>query len=209
MKDLKKLWAELDSSFDGPVITQKQLELKSRVDNPVSKLRSNFRANLIMAGLCSLLMGAIFIFFDGFWIRLLVGIILVGYAGAIWQTTWLYNRYLKNLYPDDDIRSYLKNLHKTITEGLRYQEIIAIFFYPVSLAAGYFLSLFERGETEAFFTEPFYWILLLVVIVVLTPLLYLLSKWLYNISFRKYLRKIEAILREIDGDVETKTRITE
>ncbi len=195
----------MDSSFEGPAITQKQLEIKSRVDNPVTKLRSNFRINLIMAVICSLIMGAIFILVDGFWVRLLVGIILVGYAGAIWQTTWLYNRYLKNLYPDEDIQSYLKNLHYTITEGLKYQEIIAIFFYPVSLAAGYFLSLYERDETEAFFTEPFYWVLLLVVIVVLTPLLFLLSRWLYNISFRKYLDKIEDTLNEIDEDIETKT----
>jgi hypothetical protein len=204
MDDLRKLWAEMGSVFDGPAITQKQLELKSRVDNPVSKLKSNFRVNLIMGVLCSLIMGAIFILADGFWVRFFVGIILVGYAGAIWQTTWLYNRYLKNLYPDENIRSYLKNLHKTITEGLKYQEIIAIFFYPVSLAAGYFLSLYERGETEAFFKEPFYWVPLLVVIVVMTPILFFLSRWLYNISFRKYLDKIEEILTEIESDDETK-----
>jgi len=100
-------------------------------------------------------------------------------------------------------------LHKTITEGLRYQEIIAIFFYPVSLAAGYFLSLYERGEAEAFFTEPFYWVLLLIVIIVMTPLLFLLSRWLFKIYFRKYLDKIEGILTEIESDDETNPFRTE
>lgn len=200
MDDLKKLWSDLDSVFDGPEITQRQLGLKSRVETPLTKLKSNFRTNLALAGVCTLIMAALFLMVDGFWVRLFIGIILVGYAGAIWQTTYLYNRYLKTLYPDEDIKSYLKTLHNSIKEGLRYQEIIAIFFYPVSLAAGYFLSLYERGETETFFTEPFLWGLLIVVIIVLTPLLFLLSRWLYNISFRTYLDQIEEVLNELETD---------
>lgn len=198
MDDFKKLWSEIDSSFDGPEITRMQLELKSRVDNPLSKLKSNFRLNLFLCLICSLIMATIFILMDGFWVRLLIGIILIGYAGAIWHTTFLYKRYLKNLFPDENIYSYLKNLNKTIQEGLWYQEIIAIFFYPVCLAAGYFLSLYERGEADNFFTDPAIWGSLAVVIVILTPLLYLLAKWLNKISFRKYLNNIEEILNEIE-----------
>ncbi len=200
MKDLKDLWAEMDPSFEGPEIKLKQLELKSLVETPLTKMRSNFRMNLVLAGISTLIMGTLFILVDGFWFRIMMGIILVGYAAIIWQTTYLYNRYLKNLYPDEDIKSYLKSLHKSIKEGLRYQELIAIFFYPVSLAAGYFLSLYERGEADAFFTEPFLWGLLLAVIIVLTPLLYLLSRWMYNVSFRSYLSRIEETLNELETD---------
>lgn len=198
MDELKKLWIEMDSSFEGPEITGKQLELKSRVDNPLSKLKSNFRLNLLLSILCALIMAMIFIMTDGFWVRLLIGIILIGYAGAIWHTIYLYKSYLENLFPDEDIYSYLKKLHKTIQEGLWYQEIIAIFFYPVCLAAGYFLSLYERGAADDFFTDPVIWGLLVVVIGILTPLLYLLAKWLNKISFRKYLDNIEEILNEIE-----------
>jgi len=200
MKDLKDIWAEMDHSFEGPEIKLKQLELKSQVETPLTKMRSNFRMNLVLAGISTLIMGSLFILVDGFWFRILMGTILVGYAAIIWQTTYLYNRYLKNLYPDEDIKSYLQGLHKSIKEGLRYQELIAIFFYPVSLAAGYFLSLYERGEADSFFTEPFLWGLLLVVIIVLTPLLYLLSRWMYNVSFRSYLNRIEETLNELEKE---------
>lgn len=141
MKDLKDIWAEMDPCFEGPEIKLKQLELKSRVETPLTKMRSNFRMNLVLAGISTLIMVTLFILVDGFWFRILMGTILVGYAAIIWQTTYLYNRYLKNLYPDEDVKNYLQGLHKSIKEGLRYQELIAIFFYPVSLAAGYFLSL--------------------------------------------------------------------
>lgn len=197
MKDLKDLWAEMEPTFEGPEITKKQLIVKSRVETPLTKMRSNFRMNLVLAGICGIIFVVLFLFVDGFWFRLLTGIILIGYVAIIWQTTYLYNRYLKNLYPDEDIISYLTNLHRSIKEGLKYQELIAIFFYPVSLAAGYFLSLYERGEAEAFFTEPFLWGLLIAVIIVLTPLLYLLSRWMYNVSFRTYLNQIEEILNEL------------
>lgn len=197
MDDLKKLWSELAPSFDGPRITQKQLELKSRVETPLKKMRSNFRMNLVLAGICGFIFVTLFFLVDGFWFRFFTGIILVGYVAVIWQTTYLYNRYLKNLYPDENIKNYLESLHKSIKEGLRYQELIAIFFYPVSLTAGYFLSLYERGEADVFFTEPFFWGLLLAVIIVFTPLLYLLSRWMYNVSFRTYLDQIEETLNEL------------
>lgn len=190
----------MDSAFDGPRITQTQLELKSRVETPLTKLRSNFRLNLVLANICGIIFIALFLFVDGFWFRFFTGIILIGYVAVIWQTTYLYNRYLKNLYPDENIKSYLESLHLSIKEGLRYQELIAIFFYPVSLAAGYFLSLYERGEAEAFFTESFFWGTLLLVIIVFTPLLYLLSRWMYNVSFRTYLDQIEEILNELELD---------
>lgn len=200
MDNLKNLWAEMSSSFDGPEITPNQLTLKSRVETPLAKMRSNFRMNLVLAGICGFIFVALFILVEGFWFRLLTGIILAGYAAITWQTTYLYNRYLKNLYPDEDIKNYLQGLHNSIKKGLKYQELIAIFFYPVSLAAGYFLSLYERGEAEAFFTEPFYWVLLLAVIIVMTPLLFLLSRWMYNISFRSYLNQIEEVLNELETE---------
>ena len=197
MDDLKNLWADMDASFEGPEITNRQLKLKSRVDMPLAKLQSNFRMNLVLAVICTALMAVLFYMSDGIWAQVLIGIIIIGYIAAIWQTTYLYNRYLKNLYPDEDIKSYLGTLHRSIKEGLKYQEIIAILFYPVSLAAGYFFSLYEQGEADTFFTDPVIWGALIGVILVMTPLLFLLSRWLYKITFRKYLDQIEEILTEL------------
>ena len=188
----------MDASFEGPEITNRQLKLKSRVDMPLAKLQANFRMNLVLAVICTALMAVLFYMSDGIWAQVLIGIIIIGYFVAIWQTTYLYNRYLKNLYPDNDVKSYLKTLHKSIKEGLKYQEMIAIFFYPVSLAAGYFFSLYEQGEADSFFTEPAIWGALILVILVMTPLLFLLSRWLYNITFRKYLDQIEGIINELE-----------
>lgn len=198
MDELKNLWAEMDANFEGPKITQQQLELKSRVDTPINKLKTNFMINLGLYCLSTLIMAVLFVWADGFWVRLLIGTIVIGYVVATWQTTYLYNRYLKNLYPDDDIKNYLSNLHKSIKEGLKYQEIVGLFFYPVALAAGYFLSLYQQGKTDTFFTDPVVWGALIAIIIVLTPLLFLLSRWLYNITFRKYLNQIESVLNELE-----------
>ena len=200
MDNLKNLWANLDPSFEGPEITKMQINLKSRVEMPLEKLRSNVRLNLAMGFICMIILGAVFVIFDGFWARVLLGIILFGYIGFIWQTIYLYRRYLQNLYPENDIKSYLKTLHYSLKAGLRYQELIAIFFYPVSLAAGFLLSLYEQGEIETLFSNPFLWGTLIAIIILITPLFYLLSRWLYKITFDKYLDQIEVVLNELKED---------
>jgi hypothetical protein len=56
----------MEGVFEGSEITPNQLELKSRVETPLVKMRSNFRMNLVLASLCGLIFVALFIFVDGF-----------------------------------------------------------------------------------------------------------------------------------------------
>lgn len=201
MEELNKLWQSIGKNNPTPEIDELQLHLKNASENPLKMLKKNFQANLAFAVLFTLMFIVLFILMDGIWVRLFTGILLIGYMLAIFQTIKAYRKYLNDVHADEQVKVYLQKVYNGIGQMIRLQEISAIFFYPIALVAGFLMALYQKDGMDAF-NENFTWILLGVLIVVFTPLCYVLAKYLNKLAFGKYLEQIKLLIDDFENEPE-------
>jgi hypothetical protein len=201
MEELNKLWQSIGHNKSTPEIMESQLSLKNAAESPLKKLKRNFQANLAFAVVFSFLFIILFIIMDGFWVRLFTGALLIGYFLAIYQTSIAYRKYLNEVHSDEQVKIYLQKVYHGINQMLRLQEISAIFFYPIALVAGFLMALYQKDGMDAF-NENFTWVLLGVLIVVFTPLCYILAKYLNKLAFGKYLKQIKLLIDDFENEPE-------
>ncbi|MFN4123880.1 MAG: hypothetical protein ACK4GL_11320 [Flavobacteriales bacterium] len=193
MDELNKLWQSRKDDDPIPEINASQLHLKNASESPLKKLKRNFQANLILAIVFTIMFIVLFILLDGLWLRLFTGVLIIGYILITFQTIAAYRKYLGKIKTDDQVKVHLKSVFDGITQMLRMQEFIAIFFYPIAIVSGFLMALYQQNGMHAF-NNSFTWVLLGVLIIVFTPLCYYLAKYLNKIAFGRSLREINALL---------------
>jgi len=175
-------------------------KLYDRTTDPLTKLRRNIRINSgygIVFGLGFL---ALFLYFDFFWVRFFLGILLVGYALSIVYNSYLLRKVLITPAADENIRIRLNLIYYRMKKALQTIEIAALFFYPISLTAGFVMALAEAGKIDKLSTEPVLQWLLVACFVVFVPLCYLLTKLLNKIAFGKEVDRIYTLLQAYDDE---------
>jgi len=200
MEDINKLWQSLKDDNNLPPIDEKQLLLQSNSLNPLKKLKTNFKINIAFAIAITLGFIALFFYIDGFWVRLFIGLLLTGYFAAIIQTIYLYRKFLREIHPDANVYHYLKSLHTSISKALKAQEYSALVYYPIAAVAGFLIPIYMEGKMDAFQKDAFIWYILIALIIILTPLCFLLAKWMNKIAFGKYLSQIKDLLIEMERE---------
>lgn len=193
---LESLWSSLSAA---PVPELKSAQhIQAKANDPLSKLRKNIRINSGYGILFGLVFLALFIYFDFFWVRFFLGILLVGYALSIAYNSYLLRKVLITPAADENIRLRLSLIYYRMKKALQTIEIAAVFFYPISLTSGFIMALAEAGKLEKLSTEPFLQWILVGCFVVFVPLCYLLTKWLNKIAFGKEVDRIYNLLETYD-----------
>ena len=200
MEDINKLWQSLKDDNNLPPIDEKQLLLQSNALNPLKKLKANFKINIVFAIAITFGFIALFFYIDGIWVRLFIGLLLTGYFAAIIQTIYLYRKFLVEIHPDENVYDYLKLLHNSISKSLKAQEYSALVYYPIAAVAGFLIPIYMSGNMDAFQKDAFIWYLLIALIIILTPLCFLLAKWMNKIAFGKYLTQIKNLLIDMEKE---------
>lgn len=193
---LESLWSSL-SAAPVPELKSAQRLLAGSAD-PLTKLRRNIRINSAYGILFGLGFLALFIYFDFFWVRFFLGILLVGYALSIAYNSYLLRKVLLTPAADENIRIRLSLIYYRMKKALQTIEIAAVFFYPISLTSGFIMALAEAGKIDKLSTEPFLQWILVGCFVVFVPLCYLLTKWLNKIAFGKEVDRIYSLLETYD-----------
>lgn len=192
---IEQLWEQLSSSPAPAAFTQTQLEqLHSRSNDPLRQLRHAIRINsgyTIIFGIAWLFL---FIAVDAFWVRFCFGILLAAHIAGLFYNSWLLRRVLPTPPADLHIKSRLYAIQLRVQQALRGVELVALFFYPVSITAGFTLALWEADKLHLLGTELFLQLLLLGSFVVLVPLCYLLTRYLHRVAYGKQLRALQSIL---------------
>jgi len=200
MEDINKLWQSLKDDNNLPPIDEKQLLLQSNSLNPLKKLKTNFKINIAFAIAITFGFIALFFYIDGFWVRFFIGLLLTGYFAAIFQTIYLYSKYLIEMHPDENVYQYLKSLHESISKALKAQEYSALVYYPIAAIAGFLIPIYMSGNMDAFQKDVFIWYVLIALIIILTPLCFLLAKWMNKIAFGNYLKQIKKLIDAMEEE---------
>lgn len=199
MDELNKLWQSRRADDSVPEINVSQLHLKNASESPLKKLKRNFQANLVFAIVFTMVFIVLFIILDGIWVRLFTGLLIIGYILITIQTIAAYRKYLGKIKADDQVKTYLGNVFDGITQMLRLQEFVAIFFYPIAIISGFLMALYQLNGMHAF-NDSFTWILLGGLIIIFTPLCYYLAKYLNKLVFGKHLLEIHALLEDFETE---------
>lgn len=195
---LESLWNSL-SAAPTPELKSAQ-SLQASTADPLSKLRRNIRINSGYGILFGLGFLALFIYFNFFWVRFFLGILLVGYALSVIYNSYLLRKVLITPAADENIRLRLSLIYYRMKKALQTIEIAAIFFYPISLTAGFIMALADAGKLDKLSTEPFLQWMLVGCFVVFVPLCYLLTKWLNKLAFGKEVDRIYALMTDFDEE---------
>jgi hypothetical protein len=195
---LESLWSSLSTASTPELISAQKLQASSA--DPLLKLRLNIRINSGYGILFSLLFLALFVYFDFFWVRFFLGVVLLGYVLAIVYNSYLLRRVLITPAADENIRIRLSLIYYRMKKALQTVEIAALFFYPFSLTAGFIMALAEEGKLEKLSTEPLLQGLLVACFVLFVPLCYYLTKWLNKIAFGKEVDRIFDLLTALDEE---------
>ncbi len=205
MIDFQKLWAEgKEASHGSPEWEVSDLQrLKERSDSPIKTLKRNIHINSGFAIAFLLDFMALVVIVDGFWFRFFTVILSISYVASIVFNYWIIQKYLSRISHNESIFFHLKTMHSGMTKAFKAQELSSILIFPIAMTAGFLLPLTLTGQLDLFDQSHNLWLILFALYIVLTPLCYLLGKYLNKLSFGKYIKQIGTIVEDIEHSNES------
>jgi hypothetical protein len=200
--DLHKTWKKLEHDrLEKPAQWRADVHPeKSKSKHPALKLKKSLETTLGFSIVFLVLFIALIFLFDHWLIKLFIGVV----AGAYVFFTWYNYLTLKELKLqlvqafDSSLKTSLEQIHRIVYQSIRFQEKAALFIYPFSVIAGYMMGLSQHNNFEQDIQDSTVLLALLIAIVVLTPACYFLAKWMYKISYDKYLNQLKKLIDEMD-----------
>ncbi len=200
--DLQKEWDKLKSEKfsreDTPELRLDAIRKQSRL--PLQKIKQNLYYTLYFIVIFGLLFLYIVLQSNEILVQLLLGILVLAYGWAFWYNLKVYRLFKAPFDFDQDLNTSLKHVYAKIKRAIEFQERMGLYVYPISLAGGFFLGMASDGrDVDQALSEPRTLIILTVVLVIFTPLLHLFAKWLDNLMYGKYLKQLEANIRDLES----------
>lgn len=201
--DLEKTWEKIG---EGSSMPEEWLNTRSILHkpgtNPLLKLKKNLAINMVW-GILILLIYVLLIFsFSEFWIQLAFTVMMVFTAWAIITTWRLYRKLEPGVCTDCNVLNEMERYHRIILSWCQNQKKVALFFYPIAAATGFIAGLtVGAGKPLAIILEKpqIQWALLITVIVI-TPLAWLLGKWMTKLAFGKYLDELKVRIDQLRSE---------
>ncbi len=195
--DLQKVWKQLDTDkLSKPVEGSVRIQKKSK--HPVQKLKNAYLQTTSFAFV--FLIGFIVLYFVFHEPIVKAGLLLViiGYIFFFVVNFSMYRKINVVLPVDSSLKTVLEHTYNFITDNIRFQERVAIFIYPIAASAGFLMGgSVGSGNVEKMLEEKFVVISLIVTAIVLTPLAFYLTRWLYKVSYGKCLIELKARIDEL------------
>ncbi|MCS7073951.1 MAG: hypothetical protein NZ108_05750 [Bacteroidia bacterium] len=203
--DLEKTWKKLDSEKFSAEPIEDWSPKKDFLGNPISGLPMEElkRSFLIQTGIAIL---AVISFLVGsfFTKDLILQILLWFLSICSLLNIGFYLRLIRNLTKTQLMNRSLREVLQThclyIRKMLKYQEVIAIFLYPIFAATGFFVGMSSQTTVWQAIHQSQNLILLSILLPLLTLLGYFSSRWLNRHSYEKYLDELEDKLKELQTD---------
>jgi Ca2+/Na+ antiporter len=201
--NLQDTWNEIQSSaFEVKVFEKDSFKamIHSRSQSQMAQLakKVNIKIGFIIAFIILFL--GIMPFLQEAVLQILLLVLTLAYVIGL-VLLWQERKELKREIPmDGKMLESLKAFHQRVRNILRYEELIGLFLYPISMTAGFLLG-FSRREREIseVFAETHIWMTLVIFLVVATPFFHWLARRMNKIAFGKYLDQLEANIHELES----------
>jgi hypothetical protein len=200
--DLQKAWNKLEHDrLEKPAAWQlPRHPEKGRSRHPVIKLRNSLFLTLIFSVVFLFTFVVLIFLFDHWLVKFFIGTIIAAY---VFFTVYNYRAYravkaqMANAFAGS-LKSALQSIHDCVYRSIRFQEKAALFIYPFSVTAGFMMGLAEHNNFDEDIQNIKIIAALLIAILILTPLSYYAARWMYKITYDKYLDQIKKLSEELD-----------
>jgi len=201
--DLREAWKKLEHDrLEKPAQWGTDVHPeKSKSKHPALKLKKSLETTLGFSVAFLLFFIVLIFLFDHWLIKLFIGTVIGAYVFFSWYnyiTLRELKLQLKQAF-DTSLKTSLEQIHRIVFQSIRFQEKASLFIYPFSVIAGYLMGLSEHDNFEQDIQETTVLVALAIAIVVLTPACYYLAKWMYKVSYDKYLNQLKKLIHEMDS----------
>ncbi|WKZ59406.1 MAG: hypothetical protein QY309_16275 [Cyclobacteriaceae bacterium] len=172
-----------------------------RSKHPALKLKKSLETTLGFSVVFLTLFIVLIFLFDHWLVKLFIGAVGGAYVFFSWYnyiTLKELKLQLKQAF-DTSLKTSLEQIHRIVFQSIRFQEKAALFIYPFSVIAGYTMGLSQHDNFEQDIQETSVLIALVIAIVILTPACYYLARWMYKVSYDKYLDQLKKLIHEMDS----------
>jgi hypothetical protein len=195
--DMESVWQNIKPETQ--VAPARTSTLKPSGKNPLDRIQSMLWSSTLLG--TAILIFYVFLFFWYPIIYVRIAIVLVGLFSA-WIVITGYKVYRGLLRNSVEVSSVLTELefhYRQITSWINNQEMVAIFFYPVSISGGFLLGgVIGSGlPVEEFMKKGMLWLILIVTNLVLTPLCYLAVRYIFKLGFGKHLGELKLKIEQL------------
>lgn len=201
--DLREVWKKLEHDrLEKPAQWGTDVHPeKSKSKHPALKLKKSLETTLGFSVAFLIFFTVLIFLFDHWLIKLFIGTVTGAYVFFSWYnyiTLKELKLQLKQAF-DTSLKTSLEQIHRIVFQSIRFQEKASLFIYPFSVIAGYLMGLSEHDNFEQDIQETSVLVALAIAIVVLTPACYYLAKWMYKVSYDKYLNQLKKLIHEMDS----------
>jgi hypothetical protein len=168
--------------------------------HPVAKLKEAYKITTIFALVFLVVFVALLFVFDQWVVKVGLLATIAGYIFFFVTNFSMFRKIKTELPLDGSVKVALQTTYEFITSNIRFQERTALFIYPVAGAAGYVMGAAIAGaDTWEFVQKPIALWILLGFVIVATPLCWLLTRWLYKVSYGVCLAQLRSLIDELES----------
>ncbi len=196
--DLLEVWKKLETEklkqpVKGSVIPPK------RSKHPVQKLKSAYLQTTGFAAVFLLMFIYLFFQFDEPLVKGGLVLVILSYIFFFIINYSMYRKVNIELPVDKNLKTALQHTYHFITDNIKFQERVALFIYPIAATSGFLMGgALGSKNINSMMQEKAVIILLIVTLIILTPLCFYITRWLYKVSYGKCLRELKEKIDELE-----------
>lgn len=198
MNDLKDAWNELkNSTSDLTQISEQEVKLSitQKSKGTMETLRKNVFYKFFFIVFFTICIAVLISLVAVLVAQILLTILLAAYiVGGV----LIYQEYRElgaEIDPTQDLSSNLIDFRNRIKKVLRYEELIGLILYPISVSAGCILGMSRNGGS--YMDKPFDWIVLGLALIIGVPLSNWAAKKMNKKAFGEYLDRLDLNIAEL------------
>ena len=204
MSDLKTAWNELQIETSNLTQISEQ-EVKQSITvkskGTMETLRKRVLYKFLFCLFFTICIAAIIPFAGPMPAKVLLTILLAAYIFGgvlIFQESQELG---KGIDHSESLASIMTTFRDRIKKVLKYEELIGLTLYPVSLAAGFIFGMSEGGS-GAYMDKTSDWVFLAVALIIGVPLSHWAAKKMNRVAFGEYLERLELNIAELKEESE-------
>lgn len=196
--ELGELWKKLDSDkLSKPVLGAVHIQKKSK--HPVQKLKNAYLWTTGFSFVFLMCFVILFFLFDETIVKAGLVFMIASYIFFFAANFSMYRKVNVVLPIDQSLKRVLEHTHQFITENIRFQERVALFIYPLAAASGFLMGgSAGSGNVQKMLEAKEVIITMIVTSIVLTPLAFYLTRWMYKVSYGKCLIELKERIDELE-----------
>lgn len=199
--NLQETWNSLDAQSEQLTSGEVRKSMEHKPEDLLRKLNKQLGMKVFFTVLFMPLYMFILVGFEQTLIRVFMGLILAFHFAALWFFIKRWKEGKATRIDEGNVKEILELYLLRIEQTIRVEELGGLILYPFAVAGGFFLGLALGGdESHLKLEDPVTLWILAGLIVIITPLSWLLSKWLNKIAFGKPMRLLKERLAQMEDE---------